>query len=215
MGEFVDSTAAVVASMAVGYVLGAFPMAVLISRRRGVDILSTGTGLPGASNVMKSVGRPEGVLVLVWDLVKGGLAVLAGWWIGADGTQILFPVSAVLMGHWFSVFSGFRGGDGLGTLGGAVIVLFGATGVITVVVAMLVALGGQRMPYPSLLSVVFGYATLAGLSLTQEGDKALTAGVGGLAGLVFARAILGHLRRRQAHDWDGLGESDGATENSR
>jgi hypothetical protein len=75
--------------------------------------------------------------------------------------------------------------------------------------------GGQRIPYPSLLSVVFGYATLAGLSLTQEGDKALTAGVGGLTSLVLARAILGHLRRRHSHDWDGLGESDGATENSR
>ncbi len=201
--------------MAVAYVIGAFPMAVWLSRWRGVDIHSAGTGLPGAANVMRSVGRLEGALVLSWDLVKGGLAVLAGWWIGADGTQVLFPVGAVLMGHWFSVFSGFRGGDGLGTIGGAVIALFGATGVITVVVAMLVALGGQRMPYPSLLSIVFGYGTLAGLSLTQEGDVALTAGVGGLAGFVLARAILGHVRRRHSSDWDALDDSNGAPQDSR
>ena len=215
MGEFVNSTAAVVAAMAVGYVLGAFPMAVWVSRRQGVDIYSVGTGLAGASNVMRTVGRPQGAFVLIWDLVKGGLAVLAGWWIGADGTQVLLPMSAVLMGHWFSVFSGFRGGDGMAPLGGFVIVLFGATGVLTVVVALLVAFGGQRMPYPSLLSLVFGYGTLAVLSPTREGDMALTAGVGGLTGLVLTRAILGHVRRRHSHDWEGLDDSDGTPQNSR
>ena len=156
--------------MAVAYVLGAFPMAGWLGRRRGIDIYSAGTGLAGAANVMRSVGRIEGVLVLLWDLTKGGLAVLAGWWMGADGAQVLFPVGAVLMGHWGSVFSGFRGGDGMGTLGGCIIALFPVTGIVAVFVAMLVALGGQRMPYPSLLGIVFGYGTLAVLNLTPELD---------------------------------------------
>ena len=214
MGEYADSAPAILASIVFAYVLGAIPMAVLVSRQQGVDIFSVGTGLPGASNVMRSVGRVPGAVVLAWDFVKGAAVVLAAWWIGADGNQVLFAVSAVLVGHWFSVFTGFRGGDGLATLGGPIALLFGAAGVITLVVATLVALGGQRMPYSSLLSLVFGYATLVGLNLTQEGDKALTAGIGGLAGLVLARAILGHLKRRQASEWEGLGESDGATDQS-
>ena len=191
---------AVVASAALGYVLGAFPMAVLISRHYGVDIFSAGTGLPGASNVRRSVGSFPGALVFVWDLAKGALAVLGAWWIGADGNLVLFAVGAAVVGHWFSVFSHFRGGDGLAILGGSVIMLFGAVGVITIVVAILVALGGQRMPYSSLLSIVFGYTTLAGLNLIQDGDKALSVGIGGLAGLVLARAILGHRKRRHASD---------------
>ncbi len=221
MSEFLGSIAAIVASMAVAYVLGAFPMAGWLGRRRGIDIYSAGTGLAGAANVMRSVGRIEGVLVLIWDLTKGGLAVLAGWWMGADGAQVLFPVGAVLMGHWGSVFSGFRGGDGMGTLGGCIIALFPVTGIVAVFVAMLVALGGQRMPYPSLLGIVFGYGTLAVLNLTpeldlaQDGDMALTVGIGGFAGLVLARAIRGHIRRRDSGDMEALDDSAGTSEDSR
>ena len=221
MSEFLGSIAAIVASMAVAYVLGAFPMAGWLGRRRGVDIYSAGTGLAGAANVMRSVGRLQGVLVLIWDLTKGGLAVLAGWWMGADGAQVLFPVGAVLMGHWVSVFSGFRGGDGLGTLGGCVIALFPVTGILAVAVGMLVSLGGQRMPYPSLLGVVFGYGTLAVLNLTpelnlaQDGDMALTVGIGGFTGLVLARAVRGHIRRRDSDDPAVLDDPAGTSEDSR
>ena len=221
MSEFLGSIAAIVASMAVAYVLGAFPMAGWLGRRRGVDIYAAGTGLAGAANVMRSVGRLQGALVLIWDLTKGGLAVLVGWWIGADGAQVLFPVGAVLMGHWVSVFSGFRGGDGLGTLGGCVIALFPVTGILAVAVGMLVCLGGQRMPYPSLLGVVFGYGTLAVLNLTpelnlaQDGDMALTVGIGGFTGLVLARAIRGHIRRRDSGDPEVLDDPAGTSEDPR
>ena len=218
MSEFLGSIAAIVASMAVAYVLGAFPMAGWLGRRRGVDIYSSGTGLAGAANVMRSVGRLEGALVLIWDLTKGGLAVLAGWWIGADGAQVLFPVGAVLMGHWVSVFSGFKGGDGLGTLGGCVIALFPVTGIVAVVVAMLVSLGGQRMPYPSLLGIVFGYGTLAVLNLApnldiaQDADTVLTVGIGGFSALVLARAARGHVKRRDSDSLEGIDDPAGSSE---
>lgn len=212
MNELFNALAVLVASATVGYVLGAFPVAAWISRRRGIDIYSAGTGLPGAANVMRTVGVFEGGLVLSWDLGKGGLAVLAGFWIGADGTQILLPVGTVLIGHWFSIFSGFKGGDGLATLGGAAVILFGSAGLVTVVVAMIVALGGQRMPYPSLLSIVLGYCVLAGLNLSQSVSISLTAGFGGLASLVLARAILGHLKRRHIHNWDSVDSTENNTQ---
>ena len=125
------------------------------------------------------------------------------------------------MGHWVSVFSGFRGGDGLGTLGGCVIALFPVTGILAVVVGMLVCLGGQRMPYPSLLGVVFGYGTLAVLNLTpeldlaQDGDMALTVGIGGFTGLVLARAVRGHIRRRDSGDPEVLNDPTGTSEDPR
>jgi len=152
-------------------------------------------------------------MVLVGDLGKGGAAVLGAEFIGVDGPWVLVPIAAAVVGHWKSVFSRFRGGDGLATLGGATIAVFPILGIISVVVAMLVSLGAQRLPYSSLLSVVFGYATLVGLVLALERDASLAVGVGGLGGLVLAYALIGHRRRRYA-EWDEIEEAEGATEPS-
>ena len=102
----------------------------------------------------------------------------------------------------------------MATLGGGIISLFGIAGVITVMVAMLIALGGQRMPYSSLMSIVFGYTTLVVLNVTYDGDTVLTLGVGGVTGLVLAHAILGHRRRQHPSEWDNLEETEGTTESS-
>ena len=102
----------------------------------------------------------------------------------------------------------------MATLGGGIISLFGMAGVITLMVAMLIALGGQRMPYSSLMSIVFGYMTLVVLNVTYGGDTVLTLGVGGVTGLVLAHAILGHRRRQQTPEWDNLEETESTTERS-
>ena len=52
----------------VSYIFGALPFAHRISRRKGIDIFSIGTGLAGASNVMKNVGRGSALIVLVFDI---------------------------------------------------------------------------------------------------------------------------------------------------
>ena len=213
MSELFSMAPTLLLSALVGYVLGALPLAERISRWHGVDIFSAGTGLAGSSNVRRSVGKLPGIMVLVGDLGKGGAAVLGAELIGVDGPWVLVPIAAAVVGHWKSVFSRFRGGDGLATLGGATIAVFPILGIISVVVAMLVSLGAQRLPYSSLLSVVFGYTTLVGLVLALERDASLAVGVGGLGGLVLAYALIGHRRRRYA-EWDEIEEAEGATEPS-
>ena len=218
MGEFFVAVPALLLAVVAGYVLGALPLADQVSRLHGVDIFSAGTGLAGASNVRKSVGRVPGLAVLVGDLGKGALAVIIGKLLGVEAPWILLPAVAAVFGHWKSVFTGFRGGDGMATFGGAVLAMFPLFGVISVAVALLVSLGGQRLPYTSLLGIVFGYATLVGLNMAFDGDAVLALGVGGIAGLVLAYAILGHRRRRHASEtegaWHGVDEPDGATEQS-
>ena len=214
MNELFSMAPTLLLSALVGYVLGALPLAERISRWHGVDIFSAGTGLAGSSNVRRSVGKLPGVIVLVGDLGKGGAAVLGAELIGVDGPWVLVPIAAAVVGHWKSVFSRFRGGDGLATLGGATIAVFPILGIISVVVAMLVSLGAQRLPFSSLLSVVFGYATLVGLVLALERDASLAVGVGGLGGLVLAYALIGHRRRRHYAEWDEIEEAEGATEPS-
>jgi glycerol-3-phosphate acyltransferase PlsY len=192
------------------YVLGALPLAEQVSRRNGVDIFSVGTGLAGATNVRRSVGRGPGLLVFIGDLGKGALAILLARILGVEGVFVLLPATAAVIGHWSSVFSGFRGGDGLATLGGVLLALFGMFGALAIAAAMVVALGAQRMPFSSLLSIVFGYATLVALIVAYDGDTILAIGDGGMSGLVLARALLGHKRRRGEPEWEGLEDPQGS-----
>ena len=228
MDQVLGTELALLGSVLIGYLLGALPLADQVSRRSGVDIFSAGTGLAGATNVRKSVGRTPALLVVVGDLGKGALAVTIGTFFGVEGPWLLFPAFAAVLGHWKSVFTRFRGGDGLITFGGAVVALSPLFALISLAVAMLVSLGGQRLAYSSLLSVVFGYATFVALSLAYDGDSAIAVGVGGLAGLVLAYALWGHRRRRDSSDWgdgeelwdaaedewDDIGDAGAATERS-
>lgn len=201
------------AAIIIGYLLGATPVADRISRRRGIDISATGTRLAGAANVLRSVGKVPATMVLSGDLAKGALAVVVGQLLGVSGTWILLPALAAIVGHWRPVFAGFRGGDGFAVFGGVVIALSPGYGVASVAVALLVALGGQKMRYTSLLSVVFGYAALAAMSLSRSGDPAITIGLGGLAAAVLAHASIGHRRRRSEDEWtEAVDEAAGGHE---
>ena len=208
-------------SIAISYLLGALPLADRMSRRRGVDIFTSGTGLAGATNVRRSVGRVYALVVLIGDICKGALAVLVAGLFGIEGTLLLLPVAAAVVGHWRSVFSGFRGGDGLATFGGACLAMFPTIGLISVAVAMLFQLGAQRAPFSSLMGIVFGFATLVALSLAYDRDTVLVLGAGGLAALVLAHALVGHRRRRHdsvwddpEEEWDESEDAEGAAERS-
>ena len=207
MGEVFLHVPNLLIAIVAGYLIGALPLAVRISRRQGVDIFAVGTGLAGASNVLRGVGKVSAFLVLLGDISKGVLAVFVGRILGVEGSWILLPAAAAIFGHWNSIFSRFRGGDGLATLGGVMIALFAIGGIVGVVIGGIVSLGGQRIPYTSLLSVVFGYSTVAMVSLFRQEELALTLGVGGLAAMVLAHAISGHMKRRRGDEWDGLGEA--------
>ena len=205
-------------AVVIGYLLGSLPIAVLLSRRAGVDIFEVGTGLPGASNVMRNVGRAPAVLVLLGDMAKGALAVVVAKYLGLEESLLVLPAGAAVLGHWRSIFSRFRGGDGLATLGGTIVALFPIFGIIAVAVAMVVSLGGQKLPYTSLLGIVFGNATLALLNvayegrsvymvgIVDEGNVATALGIGGVSALVLAHALNGHRRRRVSVETESLEE---------
>ncbi len=204
-GEAYPSAPDLLIAMVVGYLLGALPLAVQISRRLGVDIFSVGTGLPGASNVYRNVGKVPGLFVVLGDMGKGAATVVAAEAIGVQGPWLLLPVAAAVVGHWKPVFTGFRGGDGLAILGGGTVALFPVFGVLSVAVATIVTLGAQRLPYTSLMGTVMGYATLVALTMAYDGETAIALANVGVAGLVLAHAMLGHRRRRSA-GWEDLSE---------
>ena len=111
-----------------GYLLGSVPFGLLVARVRGVDIRKVGSGNIGATNVLRTLGKPAGFLTFGLDFCKGLLPVLlAGWLIGPEHPQRdqlawaqLAGGGAAILGHSFSMFLNFTGGKGVATGAGVV-----------------------------------------------------------------------------------------------
>ena len=114
-----------------GYLVGSVLTADLVAgvaRRRGgdrVDLRATGSGNPGAANVMANLGTSWGVAVLAGDILKGGAGAQAGRVLAGDAGAYLAATAAVA-GHCFPVWSRFRGGKGVATSAGTTLVCFPA-----------------------------------------------------------------------------------------
>lgn len=119
------------------YVIGSIDFAVIVARMHGVDIREVGSGNPGASNVLRSVGRVPGAMVLVGDTLKGVVGAAMG--MVASGTadpQIEWAFLAgfaAVVGHCYPIFHRFRGGKGVATGLGVLFFTVPVVGVIMVV----------------------------------------------------------------------------------
>lgn len=108
------------------FVIGALPFGVWVAKTKGVDILSYGSGNPGATNVGRALGKKFFFVVFILDMLKGLVpAAVAGVLfpkglgpLDAQPTAFLFGILAVL-GHSKSPFLKFRGGKGVSTALGA------------------------------------------------------------------------------------------------
>jgi glycerol-3-phosphate acyltransferase PlsY len=118
-----------------GYLLGSVNFAVVVAKKHGVDILKEGSGNPGATNVKRVLGKGPGNLVFALDVLKGfvgaGLPYLL---LRIDPNdlfinEIFFVVGVAgfvgtLLGHCFSCFLKFKGGKGVAsTIGGLLVLL--------------------------------------------------------------------------------------------
>jgi glycerol-3-phosphate acyltransferase PlsY len=145
------------------YLLGQFPTALVVGRRLGFDPVASGSGNPGASNSFRVGGRKAGVLVLLGDVLKGALAAGLGLLVGGQALALGAGLAAVV-GHVAPATRHFRGGKGVATACGVVLVL-----------------------YPV---VLLGMAVVWGLVAKLTG-KASLASLIAMVGLVPAVALLG------------------------
>lgn len=101
------------------YVLGSIDFAVIVARMRGVDIREVGSGNPGTSNVLRTMGRGPAAMVLIGDTVKGVMGAALG--LVASGVAdplvhwAFLAGLAAVVGHCYPVFHRFRGGRGVAT----------------------------------------------------------------------------------------------------
>ena len=160
----------------VGYLLGSLPFGYLVAKSYGVDIFKIGSGNPGATNVKRTLGAKAGNTVLVLDVIKGAMAT--AWpllpMIATPHQNVLgiIGVVAAVLGHSFSIFTRFKGGKGVATAAGGLLVLMpiagliaGATWVVTfyafryvslasIMGAVAIIVAGWLLPYHISLGVI-------------------------------------------------------------
>ncbi len=114
----------------IAYLLGTLLGSLVLGRLRGIDIRTVGSGNAGATNALRTQGKGFGLLVLLIDVGKGIAAVLwvpglnlPGIDLDADVSRqwlVLACAFAVILGHVYPVWFGFRGGKGVATVVGVV-----------------------------------------------------------------------------------------------
>jgi glycerol-3-phosphate acyltransferase PlsY len=147
----VDSTT--IAVVAAGYLLGSVDFGVIVPRLLGTDIYAEGSGNPGASNVLRSMGRGTAAVVLLGDIAKGVAAAALGDIL--VGVVVGFAAGfAAAVGHCFPIWHGLRGGKGVAAAGGMTLWLEPVLGVVLLVAWVGLVGLTKRASVASLLVVV-------------------------------------------------------------
>ena len=127
----------------IAYLLGSISFSVIISKKlAGFGVREKGSGNAGATNMLRSVGVKGAVLTLVGDCLKGVIAILVAVIVGkiaknADKALLVQLAGiAVVLGHTFPIFFNFKGGKGVATALGVVLVTNWQIGLICLVFAL-------------------------------------------------------------------------------
>ena len=153
-----------------GYLLGAIPFGIVIARLFGLgDLRQIGSGNIGATNVLRTGNKLAALLTLLLDAGKAGIAVAIGRvTLGEDAAQL--AGFAAFLGHLYPVYLGFRGGKGVATFFGTLLVLAWPVGLASGAVWLVMA---KLMRYSSL-------AALVALNILWSGWQVVRGSVGGL-----------------------------------
>lgn len=104
------------------YLIGSIPFGYIIAKFKGIDIKKVGSGNIGGTNVGRALGKKYAILVIFLDLLKALSITYLSYHLFGYSWQTAFVGLAVIAGHIFSIFLGFKGGKGVGPLIGVGIV---------------------------------------------------------------------------------------------
>ena len=127
----------------VAYLIGSISFSVIISKKMaGFDVREKGSGNAGATNMLRSVGKKAAILTLLGDALKGVVAILFAIIVGAIAKSadksLLVQIAGILVvvGHTFPIFFGFKGGKGVATSLGVLLMTNWKIGLICLVFAL-------------------------------------------------------------------------------
>ncbi|MBI3592416.1 MAG: glycerol-3-phosphate 1-O-acyltransferase PlsY [Nitrospirae bacterium] len=163
----------IIAAIILSFVIGSIPTGLLIAKSKAIDLRKVGSGNIGATNVMRAMGKEAAFLTLLGDIAKGAAAVgiakalaLGTFYEGALG------LSSIL-GHNFSIFLKGKGGKGVATSLGVIIVFSPHVALFTAILWLLTA---KWTRYSSLSALVaFGLLPLSIYMLDYSREKMIIA----------------------------------------
>ena len=113
----------IILSIVIGYALGNVSTGLIISKLgSGMDIRDAGSGNAGATNVLRTLGWMPSLLTFVGDALKGVIAALIGMWLCGQTGIICGGIASIIGHNWPAAF-GFKGGKGISTSFGVILVL--------------------------------------------------------------------------------------------
>ena len=128
----------------IAYLVGSINFSIIISKRMaGFDVREKGSGNAGTTNMLRSVGVKAAAITLLCDILKGVVVILIAILIGniVDGLDDALLVQLagifVIIGHTFHIFFGFKGGKGIATSLGVLLMINWQIGLICLVFALI------------------------------------------------------------------------------
>ena len=127
----------------IAYLIGSINFSVLISKKMaGFDVREKGSGNAGTTNMLRSVGKKAAVITLFCDILKGVVSIVIAIIVGNIAKnldrELLLQIAgiAVVLGHTFPIFFGFKGGKGVATSLGVLLMSNWQVGLICLVFAV-------------------------------------------------------------------------------
>ena len=127
----------------IAYLIGSINFSILISKKKaGYDIRQKGSGNAGTTNMLRNLGKKYAAITLICDVLKGvvaiGIAIIVGNILGDTNKALLVQIAGVtvVIGHTFPIFFGFKGGKGVATSLGILLMTNWQLGLICLVFAL-------------------------------------------------------------------------------
>ena len=136
----------------IAYAIGSINFSVIISKKMaGFDVREKGSGNAGSTNMLRTIGKKAAILTLICDILKGVVAVLiafiAGKIVKNVDSAMLVQIAGILVvvGHTFPIFFGFKGGKGVATSLGVLLMINWQIGLICLVFALVIMALGRMV----------------------------------------------------------------------
>lgn len=127
----------------IAYLIGSISFSVIFGKKiAGIDVREKGSKNAGATNVLRTAGKKAAILTLICDVLKGIFAVLVAYFatkiFSIESGDVLVQIAAVavVIGHMFPIFFQFKGGKGIATSLGILLIVNWQIGLICLVFAL-------------------------------------------------------------------------------
>lgn len=168
----------------IAYLLGSISFSVIFTQKfAGFDVRKKGSGNAGSTNVLRTAGKKPAILTLICDILKGVVAILIAFIIakvlkydiGVQAFLIQIAGVFVIIGHTFPIFFGFKGGKGVATSLGVLLITNWRIGLICLVFALVIILLTKMVSLGSIgAAVLFPILLFFNQSHYLAGDSTTT-----------------------------------------